>query len=379
MELELTEDQTRFREALRVWLQQNHPGALPVDRDEAWAHRQRWQARLDEAGYAGLTWPVEWGGRGATTVEQAIFNEEAARAGIPRPADLVALHMVGPTILRHGTDEQKERFLRPILSASEHWCQGFSEPDAGSDLASLKTAATRVDGGWRVSGQKIWTSMAHVSDWCVLLARTDRDAAPHRGLTLFLMDMKSPGIELRPLRQATGDSEFNEMFLDAVEIPDAGVLGEVDGGWQAALTVLMHERAGLAFTSSLEVQRELNALIESCRERGLLADGYVRARLAGLQIEARLLRLTGMRALSREANGGLPGPEGSLAKLRWTKAAQALAAFAMDVLGTDAVLDSRAEGYAFIRSRGNSIEGGTSEIQANIVAERVLGLPRVTA
>jgi alkylation response protein AidB-like acyl-CoA dehydrogenase len=376
VDLRLSIEQIAFRDELRAWLTSNHPGPVPNDRDEAFAFRQAWQSRLHEGGYAGLTWPAEYGGRAATIYEQAIFNEEAARVGITRPADVVGLQMVGPAIMHHGSPEQKGRFLEPLLSAQEFWCQGFSEPDAGSDLAALKTRAVREGDAWRVTGQKIWTSMAHVADWCILLARTDPEARQHRGLTLFLMDMRSPGIELRPLRQATGDFEFNEMFLDDVPIPADRVLGGAGNGWNVALTVLMNERAGLAFAFSLEVQRDLADLITACRERGLLDDDVVRDGLARLHIDAQNLRLSGLQGLAAGAAGRQPGPEGSLGKLRWTEVAQDLAAFAVDVLGPTATSVESSWSYNFIRSRGNSIEGGTSEIQAGIVAERVLGLPR---
>src|SRR5919199_4742622 len=232
MDLTLSETERAFRDDVRGWLAENHPGPAPADDDAAFAFRRAWQRRLNERGWAGLSWPEEYGGAGATQVEQAIFYEEIARAGAPQMANVLGLAMGGPTVIAHGTDAQKERYLAPILSADEIWCQGFSEPESGSDLASLKTRAVSHGDEFVVTGQKVWTTMAHQAKWCMLLARTNPDAPRHRGLTYFLMDMEQDGVEVRPLRQITGESEFNEIFMEEARIPDENVVGGVGNGWE---------------------------------------------------------------------------------------------------------------------------------------------------
>jgi alkylation response protein AidB-like acyl-CoA dehydrogenase len=376
MDLTLTPAEQAFRDELRDWLAAHHPGPEPAADDVGFEFRRRWQRELNEAGYAGLSWPQEYGGRGATLVEQAIFNEELTRADAPAPANVLGLVMGGPVVIHHGTSEQKERYLAPILSAEEIWCQGFSEPDSGSDLASLKTRAVRADGGWVVSGQKVWTTLAHEAKWCMLVARTDHDVAKHKGLTYFLLDMEQRGVQVRPLRQITGEAEFNELFLEEACIPEENVIGGVGNGWNVAITTLMHERAGLAFAAAVTVRRTLNELIALCRERGVSGDPVIRQRLAQLHIEAENLRLNALRGLSSQMRTGVPGPEGSLPKWQWSDTNQALTELAIDVLGEDGLDAGREWTYRFLRARANSIEGGTTEILKNIIAERVLGLPR---
>ncbi|HWK26031.1 MAG TPA: acyl-CoA dehydrogenase family protein [Solirubrobacter sp.] len=313
---------------------------------------------------------VEFGGAGATAMEQAILFEEFARARAPQMANVLGLTMGGPTVIAHGTDEQKARFLAPILSAEEMWCQGFSEPDAGSDLAALKTRAVRSGDEYVVTGQKVWTTFAHRSKWCMLLARTNPDAPRHRGLTYFLMDMEQDGVDVRPLVQITGEAEFNELFIEEARIPAANVIGGVDNGWRVAITTLMHERAGLAFALQARVQVALAELADELRGT---TDPLIRQRFAQVAIEAQALRLLAYRGLTR---GGEPGPEGSLGKWLWADINQALTTLALDVRGADAQVVSDPWTFRFLRARANSIEGGTTEILKNIVAERVLGLPR---
>jgi alkylation response protein AidB-like acyl-CoA dehydrogenase len=276
-----------------------------------------------------------------------------------------------------GTPEQKERYLLPILTADEIWCQGFSEPDAGSDLASLKTRAVKDGDEWVVTGQKVWTSGAQYSKWCMLVARTDFDAPKkHKGLTYFLMDMEQEGIEVVPLRQITGESEFNELFLNEVRIPDENVLGGVGNGWMVALTTLMNERAGLAFFLQVRLRQLLDRVIEEAAQRGLLDDPVVADKLGELHLKAEILRLTAYRGLSTIEKYGQPGPEGSLTKWMWSDTNQQLTQFAADLLGPDALVAGSPWAYELLRARGNSIEGGTTEVLKNIVAERVLGLPK---
>jgi alkylation response protein AidB-like acyl-CoA dehydrogenase len=359
-------------------LEENHPGPSPGGGDEAeFAFGREWQRQLYEGGWAGVSWPKEYGGRGATLIEQAIASEEMARAKVPRPANVLGLVMGGPVVIAHGTTEQKERFLDPILSGEEIWCQGFSEPESGSDLASLKSKAVKSNGGWKVTGQKVWTTFAHQAKWCMLIARTDSDAPKHKGLTYFICDMEQDAVEVRPLRQITGEAEFNELFIEDAYIPDENVIGAVGAGWNVAITTLMHERAGLGAASALGLLAALDELVEMARERGMADDPIVRDRVARLKIGVEGLRLGAMRALTQTMKTGVPGPEGSVAKLQWSYTNQALTELAAEVGGAEALERDSLWAYRLLRARANSIEGGTTEILKNIVAERVLGLPKL--
>jgi alkylation response protein AidB-like acyl-CoA dehydrogenase len=373
VDLTLSPAEEQFRDTLRAWIADNHPGREPEGDEAAFAFRRDWQRALNEQGWAGLTWPVEYGGSGATQIEQAILFEEFARSRAPQMANVLGLTMGGPTVIAHGTDEQKERFLAPILSADEMWCQGFSEPESGSDLASLKTRAVLEGDEYVVTGQKVWTTFAHHSKWCMLLARTNPDAPKHRGLTYLLMDMEQDGVEVRPLVQITGEAEFNELFIDGARIPVENVIGGVDNGWRVAITTLMHERAGLAFALQARVQVALSELADELKGT---TDPLIRQRFAQVAIEAQVLRLLAYRGLTSTMQGGEPGPEGSLGKWLWADINQALTTLAMDARGPAGQLVDDTWTYRFLRARANSIEGGTTEILKNIVAERVLGLPR---
>jgi alkylation response protein AidB-like acyl-CoA dehydrogenase len=377
VDLTLSPSEESFRDELRAWLDANHPGREPEGDDAGFAFRRAWQRRLHEGGWAGVSWPTEYGGRGATLVEQAIYNEEIVRAQAPSAANVLGLAMGGPTVIAHGTDEQKRRYLEPILSAEEIWCQGFSEPGSGSDLASVKTRAVRDGDHWLVTGQKVWTTLAHHAKWCMLVARTDADAPKHQGLSYFLMDVEQDAVQVRPLRQITGEAEFNELFIEEARIPDANVVGGVGNGWAVAITTLMHERATLAFGLQIAVKLALGQLIEEAKAGGSASDPQVRDRLAQLYIEAEVLRLNAYRGLTAIMRDGVPGPEGSLGKWQWAEVNQALTELAMDLRGPRAVLYDDTWTFRFLRARANSIEGGTTEILKNIVAERVLGLPRM--
>jgi alkylation response protein AidB-like acyl-CoA dehydrogenase len=384
VDLRDTAEEAAFRAGLRAWLEEHLSDELRGSRGGAarfdGPELRAWSRTLYDAGYAGLTWPEEYGGRGAPYTHQAIFLEEMARAEAPPHGGVIGLGMAGPTIMAHGTEEQKSRYLAPILSAEEIWCQGFSEPGAGSDLAGVRTSA-RIDGGrFVVDGQKVWSSFAHIADWCILLTRSDPDSTRHDGLTYLVVDMHAQGVDVRPLRQITGEAEFNEIFFDAVEVPLENVLGEIGGGWQVAMTTLLHERGtlGFALQATLEVQvRKLAAL---ARDRG--ADPLQRDRIARAWIETQALRFTNYRSLSKLVKTGLPGPEGSISKLVWSEANQRVTKLALELLGPDGALGEDNAPYAGywqyqqLRSRGNTIEAGTSEILRSIVAERVLGLPR---
>ena len=376
MDLTLSPQEEAFRDELRAWLAANDPGEEPEGDEAAFEFRRDWQRRMHAAGWAGVAWPREYGGRGATLVEQAIYNEEVARAHAPSAANVLGLAMGGPTVIAHGTEEQKRRYLEPILSAEEIWCQGFSEPDAGSDLAALKTRAVRDGDDWVVTGQKVWTTLAHHAKWCMLVARTDPDAPRHQGLTYFLMDMEQDGVQVRPLRQITGEAEFNELFIEEARIPRENVLGGENNGWAVAITTLMHERATLAFGLQIRVKITLAELLDEARASGATVDPLVRDRLAQLHIESEVLRLNALRGLSAIMRDGVPGPEGSLGKWQWAEVNQALTELAIDLRGERAVLYDDPWTYRYLRARANSIEGGTTEILKNIVAERVLGLPK---
>src|SRR5271168_4269828 len=286
MDLTFSDKETAFRDELRSWLAENPPEGEPAPDagdDAHYAWRRDWQRRLYDAGWAAPAWPTEYGGRGATPTESAIYFEEIGRARVPFAANTLGILLGGPTLMVWGTPGQKERYLPPILSAEEIWCQGFSEPDAGSDLAALKTRAVRDPAHpdeWVVTGQKVWTSGAQYSKWCMLVARTDSDAAKHKGLTYFLMDMEQEAVQVRPLRQITGEAEFNELFIEEARIPAENVVGGEGNGWNVAITTLAHERAGLAFASAVAVRRSLNDLIALCRERGATDDPVIRQRLA---------------------------------------------------------------------------------------------------
>jgi alkylation response protein AidB-like acyl-CoA dehydrogenase len=377
VDLTLSPSEEAFRDELRAWLIGNHPGREPDGDLAGFEFRRGWQRRLHEAGWAGVSWPREYGGRGATLVEQAIYNEEFVRAQAPSAANVLGLAMGGPTVIAHGTEEQKRRYLEPILSASEIWCQGFSEPGSGSDLASVKTRGVRDGDGWVVTGQKVWTTLAQHAKWCMLVARTDPDAPKHQGLTYFLMDMEQDGVQVRPLRQITGEAEFNELFIEEARVPDENIVGGEGNGWAVAITTLMHERATLAFGLQIAVKLALRELMGLARESGAAGDPLVRDRLAQLYIEAEVLRLNAYRGLSAIMRDGVPGPEGSLGKWQWAEVNQALTELAMDLRGPRAVLHDDTWTFRFLRARANSIEGGTTEILKNIVAERVLGLPRM--
>jgi alkylation response protein AidB-like acyl-CoA dehydrogenase len=377
MDLTFSESELAFRDELRAWFAANQPADEPVSDEAAHYHwRADFQRRLADDGWAAVHWPVQYGGRGATLTQSAIFFEELGRSGAPLPANVLGLLLAGPTIMAWGTEEQKERYLNPILTAEEIWCQGFSEPDAGSDLAAVKTRAVRDGEDWVVTGQKVWTSAAQYSKWCMLVARTDPDAAKHKGLSYFLMDMDQAAVEVRPLRQITGESEFNELFIDGARIPHENLLGGEGNGWKVALTTLMNERAGLAFFLQVRMRQLLDQLIAVAAERGQLDDPIVADRLGELHLKAEVLRLTAYRGLTAIEKYGQPGPEGSLTKWMWSQTNQELTQLAADLLGSEALTVGSPWAYELLRARGNSIEGGTTEVLKNIVAERVLGLPK---
>jgi alkylation response protein AidB-like acyl-CoA dehydrogenase len=377
VDLRDTPDEARFREELRAWVE----ATLPAEKRGGRGGAQRfddpfvreWSRQLYEGGYAGLTWPKEYGGAGAPHSFQAIFYEELAAAQAPSHVGVIGLSMAGPTIIAHGTEEQKSRYLQPILAADEIWCQGFSEPDAGSDLAAARTRAERRGDVYVVNGQKVWSSFAHIADFCILVTQSDPDAPRYENLTYLLVDMHAPGVEVRPLRQITGEAEFNEIFFTDVQVPVENRLGDEGEGWQVAMTTLLHERATLGFALTATLDALLGRLLEETRGRDL--DPRLREAIAGEWIELQALLYTTYRALGAYERTGVPGPEGSGVKLRWSEANQRLTKLAREVNGS-AGLDDGWWNHQQLRSRGNTIEAGTSEVLRNIIAERVLGLPR---
>ena len=380
MDFDLNPAELAFRDEVREWLRTNLPPpdeAAEQPGRRAWIDRRRaWQRKLYDAGYIGLAWPKEYGGRGATLMEQLIFNQEATAARAPEPVNVIGLGMGGPVIIAHGTDEQKRRYLGPMLSGDEIWCQGFSEPNAGSDLSALQTRAEDRGDHYAVTGQKVWTTLGHVARWCLLLTREAVADNPRQGLTYLIVDMESPGIEVRPLVQITGDAEFNEVFFSEVKVPKAQVLGTSGYGWEVAMTTLLHERGTLGFALASRAQVTAAEVVEQARRSGAGSDRLLRQRLAQHYIEARVLQLQSFRALTATMRSGVPGPEGSLLKLAWSELNQRMTETAVDMMGPMGLVGEGPAQYSFLRSRGNTIEAGTSEVLRNILAERVLGLPR---
>jgi len=378
MDLRDTPQEAEFRSGLRAWVEAN----LPEDKRSGRGGAQRfddpfmreWSRTLYEAGYVGLTWPKEYGGAGAPHSFQAILYEELAAVQAPTHVGVIGLSMAGPTIIAHGTEEQKARYLQPILAADEIWCQGFSEPDAGSDLAAARTRAERRGDVYVVNGQKVWSSFAHIADFCILVTQSDPDAPRYQNLTYLLVDMHAPGVEVRPLRQITGEAEFNEIFFSDVEVPVENRLGDEGDGWQVAMTTLLHERATLGFALTAALDALFGRLLEEAEERN--PGPLVREALAREWIELQALRFTNYRALGAYERTGVPGPEGSGVKLRWSEANQRLTKLARELRGPEGILDDGWWNHQQLRSRGNTIEAGTSEVLRNIIAERVLGLPR---
>jgi alkylation response protein AidB-like acyl-CoA dehydrogenase len=384
MDFRDTPEEAAFREEVRSWLDANlseelrghRGGEARFDGPEVRA----WSRALYDGGWVGISWPEEYGGRGLAPRFQAIYLEEEARAEGPPHIGVIGLGMAGPTIITRGTEAQKARYLQPLLAAEEIWCQGFSEPDAGSDLAGVRTSARLEGDRFVLDGQKVWSSYAHIADFCILLARSDPASERHAGLTYVIVDMHAPGVEVRPLRQITGESEFNEIFLSGVEVPLENVIGDVGGGWDVAMTTLLHERGTLGFALVARLEVQVQKLIALARDRG--ATALQRDAIAREWSHLQALRVTAYRSLSALERTGIPGPEGSILKLQWSEANQRITKLGLELLGADAQLlqpNAPYGGYwpvQQLRSRGNTIEAGTSEILRNIVAERVLGLPR---
>jgi acyl-CoA dehydrogenase len=391
VDFEDTPAEAEFRAAARAWLSSHavprgHPDDFSagffsggIDPAEYVRRCRRWQGQLHDGGWAGITWPREFGGRGGRPIEEAIFQEEQARFGVSVGAFAVALGMVGPTLMAHGTSEQKARWLAPMLRGDEVWCQLFSEPEAGSDLASLRTRAVPDGDEFVVDGQKVWTSGAQHSEWGILLARTDPDAPRHSGISYFVVDMRSPGIDVRPLRQLNGEAHFNEVFLSGVRVPAENLVGELHEGWKVAVTTLSNERVAIAGGSGMSDPERLRAL---AGELGVLADRSFRQRYAAVWTRNEILRYLRLRSRTALSQGRRPGPEASVLKLAYARFVKELSNLAVEIQGPagtlvhpDAALDGVFQ-HKFFNAVQSSIGGGTDEIQRNIVGERVLGLPR---
>jgi alkylation response protein AidB-like acyl-CoA dehydrogenase len=377
----------RFRQTVREWLSEHLVGPVAglgpgsdLGGPDEFAIRQQWERELGAAGWIGIGWPAEYGGRGATFTEQLIFNEEYARAGGPVRIGFFGEQLLGPTLVAFGTEAQKHRFLPPILAGEEYWCQGFSEPDAGSDLANVKTRAVLDGDEWVITGQKVWTSLAQIGQWIFVLCRTGSQEPKHKGLTYLLCPLDQPGVEVRPIRQVTGTAEFNEVFFNEARTSRDLVVGEVNSGWKVAMATLGFERGTAFLAQQLRFSNEFNRIVDQAREGGATRDVLVRQRLADSYIGLQIMRYSGLRAITKVLKGGAPGADASVGKLFWSQWHQQLCELAVDVSGPsslivgDGGLDDQQ--YNFLFSRSHSIYAGSSQIQRNIIGERVLGLAR---
>jgi alkylation response protein AidB-like acyl-CoA dehydrogenase len=393
MDFNYTPEQEGYRMQVREWLEANQPPPLTpeekekINEDLLWERNKKWHKKLCEGGWMGLNWPREYGGRGASFIEQVIFQQELGRLGLPMGINVLGIIMTGPALMQWGTDEQKKRYLRPILMADEIWCEGMSEPGAGSDLASIQTRAELHGDSFFVNGQKVWTTHAHRADFCQLFVRTDPDLPKHKGMSALLVDMRSPGVTVKPLRQITGDAEFNEIFFEDVRVPKENLLGPLNAGWQVLVSTLMHERFGISETiGGTEVI--LAQLVEMARtipsNGGTAADeDEIRQQIAQFAIEVTAKKYNGLRSLTKRLKGQPPGAESSIGKLVSTELSQRMTKFAARILGGYAMLERRSP-FApdgdwmrrILQSESLTIAGGTSPVQKNMIGERILQLPK---
>ena len=394
MDFKFSPEDEAFRQECRSWLEHNIPHDWRDDEElhdpdtrEEFERRRAWHRQLYDDGWMCIHWPQEYGGRGASLIQQVIYNQELDRAKAPPTVNFQGIARVGPTLMQWGTPEQKQRYIPRIPPAEEIWCQGLSEPDHGSDLAAVETRAVDRGDHFLVNGSKVWTSNAHRADFTTLLCRTDPDAPKHKGLSYLLVDMKSPGITVRPLVQMTGESGFNQVFFDDVQVPMANLVGEKNRGWMVAMTNMMFERTIHGGRTDMMVEvRQLTELAKKVDRGGRPAwqDSYVRQRLAGFACEAAALKYTGFRQLTSQLKGLPPGPEGSMMKLGTSGLNLRMQDFAMELLGPYSQLEYQASGaidrgkwsHRMLAARRGTIAAGTNEIQHNIIGERVLGLPK---
>jgi len=392
MDFNYSAEDEAFRAEFRAWLEKNIQHAAPIraalaeESEEDWRVRARWHRKLNEGGWMAVSWPREYGGRGASILQNIIYHEELDRAGTSMPFVGSGISLLGPTLMHWGSEEQKQRFIPKIFTAEEIWCQGYSEPNAGSDLAGLQTRAVEEGDYFIVNGSKIWTSSAHHADWIFLLVRTDPAAPKHKGISYLLVDMKTPGITVRPLVQLNGGRGFNQVFFEDVRVPRQNLVGQKNQGWQVAITTLMFERSGGHDRGLMKQEQELASLARRCRRNGGSAweRSGVRQKIAGFATEAQAIKYTSYRQLTRQLRGRPPGPEGSIIKLCSTELALRIALFAMELLGPYSQFEYNAElamdhgkwSHRMLSARGPTIYAGTNQIQHNIIGERVLGLPK---
>jgi alkylation response protein AidB-like acyl-CoA dehydrogenase len=389
VDLRFSEEDEAFRKEVAGWLADNLVGEFAElrgrggagDEDALVERRRVWERKLGEAGWTGIGWPKEYGGRGASLMQQVIFHEEYARAQGPGQLGHIGETLLGPTIIAFGTEEQKRRFLPPILKAEELWCQGYSEPNAGSDLANVQTKARLEGDEWVIDGQKVWTSLAHCSDWCFALCRTDSSAPSHKAISYLLVPMRQKGVEIRGIVQLTGTSEFSEVFFDGARTAAENVVGEVNGGWSVAMGTLAFERGASTLGQQLSFQNELDQVIEIAKANGAAENPVLRQRLADAWIGLRIMRFNALRTLSHTEGGELPR-EAMITKLYWANWHRNMGKLAMDVLGADSEIAAAAPyeltslQRLFLFTRSDTIYAGTNQIQRNIIGERALGLPR---
>jgi alkylation response protein AidB-like acyl-CoA dehydrogenase len=393
VDFDLTPQEETFRQELRSWLTA-HPlegydpaTFLHLDEDARFAIQLAWQRQLYRDGWVGIHWPKAYGGRGATVMEQTLYRQEMVRARMPEVANMMGIRIAGPTLMHWGTEAQKQRYIPTILNGEEIWCQGYSEPGAGSDIASLQTRASEDGDDFVINGQKVWTSFAQFARFCLLLARTDPDAPKHKGISCFIVDMQSPGITVRPLRQINGDAEFNEVFFDTVRVPKRNLIGEKNQGWQVTITTLMFERVTFDVLSPVEaVLQQLIAVVQDGATAALAfpVDEAVRQQVARFYCELQAIKYTSLRQLTRQLRGDPPGPESSMVKLAASELNMRIVQFATALLGaagtvtthSDYGIDGGYWSHAVLSPHLYTIAGGTSEIQRSILGERVLGLSK---
>jgi alkylation response protein AidB-like acyl-CoA dehydrogenase len=389
MDLQFTPEQQAFQREVRSWIEKNldrpfteHTKDPDHDADSLVEVRRVWQRKLNDAGYLGMAWDAEWGGRGATEVEEAILHAELARADAPQVPNFLGISLLGPALIHHGSEELRRRFIPKMLNADEIWCQGFSEPSAGSDLASLRTRAEPDGDDFRIHGQKVWTTFGPWSDWIFVLARTDM-ADRYGGITFFLVPIHQDGVEMRGLKQITGESEFGEVFFDGALAKREHIVGKIGEGWRIAMTVLGYERGAATLRNPAGYDVQLQGLANGLAERGDLERGEVREKLGRLVVENEVMRANGLRTLANLAAGIAPGPESSIEKIFWSEYHQRMTDAAVELLGPQGQLLARSPGarpdvdwaYEFLWSRAGTIYSGSSEVQRNIIAKRVLRMP----
>lgn len=393
MDISFTKDQELFRKEAREWLMENIPkewrdNHLNLSLDEKEAINGEWDRIVYKGGYSGISWPKEYGGQGLSLVEEIIFEEECGKLNVPKGHSFLGKSLIGPTLLKFGTEEQKKRFLPPLVSAEEVWCQGFSEPNAGSDLAGLSTSATLEGDHWIINGQKVWTSVAQFAHWCFVLARTDSSKPKHKGITYFLVPMDSEGIEVRPITKISGDKDFNEVFFNNVKVPKDSYVGEINDGWNVAMGTLSFERGVMPLGRQSRFENEFKQLValseKLTNENGvrLIDDSYFNQKIAQLYTEVKVMRYSGLKLISEFLNTGKVGFEASTMKLYWTEMHTRLGQLAIEMLNTqpggmsDYTDDFKRFQNIYTTSKGETVYAGTNQIQKNIISERILGMPR---